>query len=79
MKEMDTVSTVFGKEPINPDGKWKDVTVQESYYPTRLEYLAGKIVVGLLTGVSEKRYSKCVLDSVKLAQDMEVLLDKAQG
>ena len=59
--------------------EWKEVTVQESYYPTRLEYLAGKIVVGLLTGKSEKSFSQAVLNSVKLAQDMEKLLDQAQS
>lgn len=53
--------------------------VLESYYPTRLEYLAGKIVVGLLTGKSEKSFDTAVIRSVQLAKQLEEQLDSAQS
>lgn len=60
------------------DIDWKQLRSPQSYYPTRLEYLAGKILGGLLTGSPSKEHEKRVLLSVELAQKLEVELDSAQ-
>ena len=57
---------------------WKTLRSPQSYYPSRLEYLAGKILSGLLTGASLKDHEKFVLRSVRLAQELEKELDSAQ-
>ena len=49
--------------------------VVESYYPTRLEYFAGKALQGLVTGQSEKNLRTTVKRALELAQDMEDALD----
>lgn len=64
--------------PFGEQIKWTAVADPKSYYPTRLEYLAGKILNGLLTGASLKDHKKLVISSVGLAQDLEKEIDKAQ-
>ena len=49
--------------------------VVESYYPTRLEYFAGKALQGLVTGQAEKQLRTSVKRAVQLAQEMEELFD----
>lgn len=58
--------------------EWTAVQHPKSYYPTRLEYLAGKVLAGLLTGKSLNDWDKAIVASVKLAQDLEKELDKVQ-
>ena len=50
----------------------------ESYYPTRLEYLFGKAMQGLVTGRSERDLKSVVRNSMNLAFEAEIALDKAQ-
>ena len=61
-------------EPDFGEG-FQPLTELESYYPTRLEYLAGKALQGLCTGLSEKTLRKVPRLALKLAQDMEQFLD----
>ena len=53
--------------------------VAESYYPTRLEYMAGKALQGLCTGRSEKDLGSVVRKAILLATEMEEALDSAQS
>ena len=55
------------------------LTEAESYYPTRLEYFAGKALQGLVAGRSERDLKSVVRNSMKLAFEMEEAIDKAQG
>ena len=50
----------------------------ESYYPTRLEYFAGKALQGLVTGRSEKSLRYAASGALKLAQEMEDAIDSAK-
>jgi len=52
--------------------------VAESYYPTRLEYFAGKALQGMVTGRAEKDLKHAAAKALKLAQDMEDAIDSAQ-
>jgi hypothetical protein len=51
----------------------------ESYYPTRLEYFAGKALQGLVTGRSERDLRSVIPKSIALAKEMEDAVDSAQG
>ncbi len=57
------------------DIDWKIIPSPESYYPTRLEYMAGKALQGLLAGKPPKEYHNCVKAAVDLAVQMEERLD----
>ena len=57
------------------DIDWKILPSPESYYPTRLEYMVGKALQGLLAGKPPKEYDNCVKAAVKLASQMEERLD----
>jgi hypothetical protein len=59
--------------------EFQPLTELESYYPTRLEYFAGKALQGLVTGRAEKDLRTAVKRSVELAQQMEDLIDSAQS
>ena len=48
-----------------------------SYYPTRLEYFAGKALQGLVTGQSEKSLRTVAQKALVLAQEMEDAIDAA--
>jgi len=61
------------------DIEWEVVPSPESYYPTRLEYFAGKALQGLVTGRSEKEVRTAVSKAIILALEMEDALDSAQG
>jgi len=60
-------------------GEFKELTSVESYYPTRLEYFAGKALQGLVTGRAEKDLKHAAVRALKLAQEMEDAIDSAQG
>ena len=49
--------------------------VVESYYPTRLEYFAGKALQGLVTGRAEKDLKNVAVKALQLAKDMEDAID----
>jgi len=51
----------------------------ESYYPSRYEYMAGKALQGLCVGRAEKYLRNVPKLSLELADEMEKLLDSAQG
>ena len=55
--------------------------VAESYYPTRLEYFAGKALQGLVVGRAEKdltNVSKTAKSALALAQALADAIDSAQ-
>jgi len=85
MKDEPSNGTTRLPEELAPLGEpefaeeWKEIPiVVESYYPTRLEYLAGKALQGLCTRRSEKFLRNVPRLALLLAQEMEVALDKAQ-
>jgi len=49
--------------------------VVESYYPTRLEYFAGKALQGYVTGRADKDLKHAADKALKLAQEMENTID----
>jgi len=55
---------------------WKALPSPESYYPTRLEYFAGKALEGLLVGKAHKDVDTCVVKAIQLATVMELKLDE---
>ena len=61
----------FGEE-IN----WKQLRSPESYYPTRLEYFAGKALQGLVTGRSERDLKHVGARSVQLGKELEEAIDE---
>ena len=67
------------KKDFGSDVEWKELKSPESYYPTRLEYFAGKALQGLVTGRSEKEVRTAVTKAIILALEMEDALDSAQG
>lgn len=70
----------LGKAPTFAEQiQWTMVQDPKSYYPTRLEYFAGKALQGLVTGRSEKDHRKAVVKSLELAVQLEELCDKAQN
>ncbi len=62
---------------LNPNFKEIPV-IAESYYPTRLEYFAGKALQGLVTGRSEKDLKRAANKAVLLAIELEDAIDSAQ-
>lgn len=64
------MSKEFGSEV-----DWKEIPSPQSYYPTRLEYFAGKALQGLCTGRGEKELGSVVRKSLMLANEMESALD----
>jgi len=58
---------------------FQPLPIQESYYPTRFEYFAGKALQGLCTGRSEKDLGSVIRKSLLLAKEMEDVIDSAQG
>jgi len=62
---------------------WKALADPKSYYPTRLEYFAGKALQGLVAGRSAAEYTeKRVLAAsnvaLECAKALEALCDQAQ-
>ena len=76
MKELEleeTTANDFGAD-------FKEIPVViESYYPTRLEYFAGKALQGLVTGRAEKDLKQAAARALKLGMEMEDAVDSAQG
>ena len=73
-KEMTDLSDdiqYFGEE-IN----WKTLADPKSYYPTRLEYFAGKALQGLVTGRSERDLKHVGARSVQLGKELEEAIDE---
>jgi len=55
--------------------------VSESYYPTRLEYFAGKALQGLVVGRADKdlnNVSKTARTAVALSKALEIEIDSAK-
>lgn len=73
---MSTATELFGTD-ASPT--YTPLPELKSYYPTRLEYFAGKALQGLVTGRSEKDLKNSAKRSLELAEEMETLLDTAQG
>ena len=74
----------MNKKAIDKDfgSDFDPLPMAESYYPTRLEYFAGKALQGLVVGRSDKDVGnslKIAKVCVKLAQDLEDVVDSAQG
>ena len=67
------------KKEFDLPEKWKEVEVAQGYYPTRLEYFAGKALQGLVTGRSPKDHKHIAEQAVSLARDLENAVDSAQG
>lgn len=55
------------------------IFVDDIYYPTRLEYFAAAALQALLTSVSAKKYDQAAIEAVKVAKQIEIVLDTAQG
>lgn len=58
---------------------FKPLAEAESYYPTRFEYMVGKILTGLLVGKPEKDHRKCVVTAMAIAEELESRLDSKKG
>tara|TARA_R110000868_G_C10353561_1_gene716572 strand:+ start:39 stop:287 length:249 start_codon:yes stop_codon:yes gene_type:complete len=65
-------------EDFGEDIKWTAVADPKSYYPTRLEYFAGKALQGLCTGQSERQERSVVRRALLLAMEMEEALDSTK-
>jgi hypothetical protein len=60
---------------------FKPLPTSESYYPTRLEYFAGKALQGLVVGRSEKdltNVSKVAKRALALSEALEDAIDSAE-
>lgn len=60
---------------------FKPLPLAESYYPTRLEYFAGKALQGLVTGRAQKdlnNASNIARTAVRLSEALEKEIDSAQ-
>ncbi len=74
-----TSTYVMGEKEFQENiTKWEPLPTQESYYPTRLEYFAGKALQGLVTGRSIKDLAAAAKQALQLAEEMEQAIDKAQ-
>lgn len=79
--ELDVVEEIE-PEVFGEDATWHTLINPKSYYPTRLEYFAGKIIQGLVTGRPDKDFTKGYLlaeRAVKLALELEALIDSTEG
>jgi hypothetical protein len=68
-------------DDFGEDINWKQLKSPDSYYPTRLEYLAGKALQGLVTGRSDKTLGKAshlAELAVGLGKALGEACDKAQ-
>ena len=73
MKEKVEEEIAFGEE-IN----WHKLGDPRSYYPTRLEYFAGKALQGMVTGRAEKDLNRpywLAEKAVKIAKELEIVID----
>lgn len=69
-------------EDFGEDINWKKIEDPRSYYPTRLEYFAGKALQGLVAGRSEKDLMKgywIAEKAVKLAKELEIVVDSEKS
>ena len=66
-------------ELVDFGADFEPLPIEESYYPTRLEYFAGKALQGLITGRAPKDLKTVVTKAILLAQEMENALDTAQN
>jgi len=72
------METKTKKKEFDLSEKWKEVEVAQGYYPTRLEYFAGKALQGLVVSRAPKDYSKIATLAVALAKDLEDAVDSTQ-
>ena len=63
---------------LGEDIDWKALADPKSYYPTRLEYFAGKALQGMVTGRSIKDYPKIPAQALEIAVQLSELCDTAQ-
>jgi len=69
------------EKPEDFGADFKPLPVAESYYPTRLEYFAGKALQGLVVGRSEKdliNVSRQATYAVALARALENAIDPTE-
>ena len=66
------------EENFGEEIEWTAVADPKSYYPTRLEYFAGKALQGLCTGRSDRELSSVVRQALLLATELEEEVDSAQ-
>ena len=66
------------EEDFGEEIEWTAIADPKSYYPTRLEYFAGKALQGLCTGRSERDLVSVVRKSLMLARELEEAIDSAQ-
>jgi hypothetical protein len=60
---------------------WHKVESPKTYYPTRLEYFAGKALQGMVTGRSEKDINRpyhIAEQAVKLARELGEVIDTTE-
>jgi hypothetical protein len=65
-------------EDFGEEIEWTAVADPKSYYPTRLEYFAGKALQGLCTGRGERELGSVVRQALILAKELEEAVDSAQ-
>jgi hypothetical protein len=58
---------------------FKPLPMAESYYPTRLEYFAGKALQGVVTGRAEKDLKYAAKRALALGKEMDDLFDLEPG
>jgi hypothetical protein len=66
------------EENFGEEIEWTAVADPKSYYPTRLEYFAGKALQGLCTGRGERELSSVVRQALILAKELEEAVDSTK-
>ena len=70
----------FDASSFGENINWKKIEDPKSYYPTRLEYFAGKALQGLVAGRSQKDLSRVngiAAAATELASALEQYIDRA--
>ena len=69
-------------EDFGEDINWKKIEDPKSYYPSRLEYFAGKALQGLVIGRSHKDLQNThgiAVNAVNLAKALEYVVDSEKN
>lgn len=72
---MEQITPTGDKWEDEPKPDWYPLPVAESYYPTRLEYFAGKALQGLVIGRAPKDLLTVVKRAIDLAVELESAID----